>query len=123
MQRCHPERSEGPGREVARRSILPPPPTQVPPYARDDTRSPDPHAILRLHVELVAFLDAECFVPGVHVTEWREGADVTGRVGIRRDLLPEGVVAHHRPPHLSPPHEHTLLSGEAIEHGRGLSAQ
>src|SRR5687768_15002375 len=34
--KCHPERSEGPGREVARRSSIAPPLTQVPRYARDD---------------------------------------------------------------------------------------
>src|SRR5687768_1191875 len=34
---CHPERSEGPGWEVARRRIMAPPLTQVPRYAGDDT--------------------------------------------------------------------------------------
>ncbi len=39
---CHPERSEGSGREEARGMTLEPPHTQVPRYARDDTRSARP---------------------------------------------------------------------------------
>src|SRR5688500_1039800 len=36
---CHPERSEGPGRAVARRSSFVPPSSQVPRYARDDRKT------------------------------------------------------------------------------------
>src|SRR5688572_15387886 len=42
MNECHPERSEGPGWEVARRTIIAPPLTQVPRYARDDSRCSRP---------------------------------------------------------------------------------
>src|SRR5688572_30725517 len=86
MLLCHPERSEGPGCAEARRSSLPPPPTQVPRCARDDTinvralfpkaQSQQPHSLTlarpcdsvahrkRLHREVTAVLkDVRTFLP------------------------------------------------------------
>src|SRR5690606_17172680 len=89
----------------------------------DPSGSPDPHAVFRLDVERIAFLDAEGVVPGVDVAQRGEGADVARRVRVAHQLLAQGAVAPQGAPHLGPAQEEALLAGEAVDHRGRLAAQ
>ena len=54
--------------------------------------SPDSHPVLRCKKKLVAWLDVEGVVPGVHVAHHAVDAVLHGRVGVRNKLLADRVV-------------------------------
>src|SRR5690606_6226614 len=85
--------------------------------------SPDPHAVFRLDVQRVAFLDAEGVVPGVDVAQRGEGADVARRVSDVDRLLAQGVVAPQGAPDLGPAEEEALVAGEAVDRRGRLAAE
>src|SRR5262249_1470101 len=84
-------------------------------------RSPDPDAILRLEVELVARFHAPRLIPGVDVAHRSVDPEARPRVGIGRRLLLERSGAGLSAPDLGPTEEHALHARETVAHGVGLA--
>src|SRR5436190_24384619 len=84
---------------------------------------PDFYTIFRLQIELVAFLDPERLVPGVHVAQ-RQLAARSGRgVRIGEHLGPQRIVADLSAPGLRVGEEEALIAREAVDHRRFPAAE
>src|SRR5687768_14888171 len=88
-----------------------------------DRPLPDADAVFRGEVVFVARLDVEGLVPGVHVADRTDDAELGRAVGVGVDLLAQGVVAVFRLPDLGPAVEEALVAGRAVEDRRGLAVQ
>jgi hypothetical protein len=81
---------------------------------------PDPRALLRRQVELVARLDAEGGVPGVDIAGRADDPEVRRRMRVGRHLLLQRVVASLFLPALGEGQEEALVAGHAADHRGGL---
>src|SRR6266699_6890303 len=86
----------------------------------DQRRSPDPGAIFRLEVELVARFHAPGVVPGVDIAQGSVDAETRRRMGVGCHLLLERIGAGLRAPDLRPAEKHSLIARVAVENGTGL---
>src|SRR3954463_5619560 len=84
-------------------------------FAKRSAHLPDPHAVLRLEVELVAGRDVERFVPSVDVAD-RVAAIFAWRVGVGRDLFAERGFVLESSPALGEGEEEALLASESADH-------
>src|SRR3954463_1723848 len=85
--------------------------------------SPQPDALVRWDVVLVAGLHAERVVPRVHVARGSDDAPVRRAVGVGQDLPADAGLAALAPPDLREAQEVPLLAGVAVDDRRGFAVE
>src|SRR4051812_28119808 len=86
-------------------------------------RLPDPRALGRCKIELVARLDLECRIPGVDVPDDAVYPELAPAVRIAGGEVADIFVGCLASPHLSPAKEHALVAGHPVDHWSRLTLE
>src|SRR6185295_10570964 len=97
--------------------------SSLPPKRRRERALPEPDALLRREIHLIARLHVEGGVPLVDVARGTVDAEVRRAVRIGQDLLAHLTIAILGTPDLREGEEEALVAGIAVEHRRLLTVQ